>query len=261
MSNEVQHDQLPSIEEVKTSASINAPTKSMFWWKFLSASLLLMTIALSVAVGILSNRNIFIGTQRMEGVIRKSVVEKGIVTSTSEYQFQSRSPQKRALDMVMKESNLPKELVLQHYALWCFYFSTEHVLTKVTNDVYGVGTVPHWKDSWLNDGVDPCLWNGVRCKSGGIVVELNLASSQITGMIPKELKLLDSLTKLDISDNPGLGEGGIPVWFKEMDSLDFLDLRECTFSGDMPNDLCDSTAFLYADCEGTNFRCSCCNLC
>lgn len=278
---ETQHEdnQLPDVEELKTNLAVeNASSliaeRSLFRSRMLLILLLLTTITLSVVVGVVSskktkckepNRSIILdaslGAPEMEIVIRNVVAQKGIVNKASDYQIKPRSVQDFALNMVMKESKLTQELVIQHYALWCFYFATEHVRTTTTDNVFGLGTVPHWKDSWTNDGSDPCLWNGVRCKSSGFVAELNLASSQITGTLPIELQLLDSLTTLDLNDNPGLGNGDVPTWLKNMKLLDFIDVRKCSFSGTVKTELCDSTNFFYADCTGEDFSCSCCNLC
>mmetsp|Transcript_17347 Transcript_17347/g.16816 ORF Transcript_17347/g.16816 Transcript_17347/m.16816 type:complete len:293 (-) Transcript_17347:595-1473(-) len=292
MIDDVQHDQLPSPEEVKTDLSAYSyqNQRSLFRYKIISSLLLMTTVILSIALGVISNKNHgsanvetldsskiedvktldpsiiedvkTLDPSKMEDVIRDAILNKGIAASTaSGYQFNPRSVQRRALNMVMKENSLTVQLVIQRYALWCLYFATEHVGTSVTDAVFGFGTVPHWLDGWTNDGPDPCLWHGVRCKSDGIVVELNLGLSSITGILPAELKLLDSLSTLDLHDNFGLGEGGVPSWLKDFDSLKLIDLRGCSFSGNVAEELCDSIDFLYADCSGINFNCSCCNTC
>merc|ERR1712087_388649 len=123
--------------------------------------------------------------------------------------------------------------------------------------IYGKGTVPSWKDSWLNDGPDPCLWYGIRCQSNGLVVELNLPNSFLTGAVPKEILLLNHLTKLDLAQNRGLGFGGIELWWMDMDSLEFMDLRETSFMDPVPSEICSSIDKVYAECS----VCSCCNRC
>lgn len=270
--NDMQHDQLPSVEEVKTNildAKSPSPLKMLgksIFLKIVVSTLIVATIvSLSVAIIVLQNKDCrseaILDASGMEGVIRNAVAQKGIVggTSSADYPFSDRSIQQRALSKVMKETTLTKEMSIQRYALWTFFFATEHVGTPVTNKIFGLGTVPTWKDSWTNDGADPCLWNGVRCNSTGTVIELNLSDSRITGTLPPELKLLDSLTRLDLSKNIGLGHGGVPIWLKDMASLQFIDLRGCTFSdnGAAPIEVCGSTRFFYAECP----ICSCCNLC
>lgn len=268
--NDTQHDQLPSVEEVKTNilASKSTSPLKMFrkpiFLKMVTTTLILATIiSLSVAILVVQkdcrSEAKLVDASEMEGLIRNAVVQKGIVSGTgsTNYLFSDRSIQQRALSKIMKESTLTEEMAIQRYALWTFFYATEHVGTPVTSRIYGIGTVPTWKDSWTNDGPDPCLWYGVRCNSFGTVVELNLSDSRITGMLPPELKLLDSLTTLDLSENIGLGHGGVPIWLKEMDSLQFIDLRGCSFTDNAPLEVCESTKSFYAECP----ICSCCNLC
>jgi len=288
---DMQHDQLPSVEEVKTRIAVTSPSQQKkfgnktIFLKIVASTLIVTTIlSLSVVILVLQNKDCrpeviptldapdkdcqsdaseaseaILDASGMQGVIRDAVVQKGIVKSTrsTDYPFSDRSIQQRALSKVMKETTLTREMTIQRYALWTFFFATEHVGTPVTNQVFGLGTVPTWKDSWMNDGPDPCLWYGVRCNSFGVVVELNLSDSGITGMLPRELTLLDSLTNLDLSKNIGLGHGGVPIWLKDMDSLQLIDFRSCTFSDNAPLEVCESTRFFYAEC----LICSCCNLC
>lgn len=312
---EMKHDQLPSVEEVKNSVSfeeierkgsgsvsknvkMHLLSKARSLKKEMIAIIFLAStvFGLAITVGVLaSNRqqncpyssspgqqsgqgqdyrdeedqyppgqvpysppqDQFVKPVEMQSIISYAMEKKGIVRTSSEYKFEEATPQMRALLKVMEETVLTKPMAIQRYALWAFYYATEKVGTPVTEEVFGYGTVPRWADSWYNDGPDPCLWYGIRCNSDGAVVELNLDESHITGVIPVELRLLDSLTKLSLGDNRGLGYGGVPLWLKDMDSLQFIDLRGCSFSGEVPLELCDSTASMYAECSS----CSCCNRC
>merc|ERR1711933_390173 len=148
------------------------------------------------------------------------------------------SYQSRALN-VMSEFGIieghRREKLAQRYALLCLYFSTNRVRTDVTDAQSGYGTTPGWKsiEPWSRVfGDDECSWYGIACDRRGLVTRIELENHLLTGVIPLELKLLDvPLTVVDFSDNRGLGQGGFPQVFLEIDSLQSLGLSGCSFEG------------------------------
>jgi len=242
---------LPNVEEAKLELHIaNQSSKAPYCSNrilkgsnihiALSILLGISVVALSVLLAV--NRRDFgdeieISGNGIEKAILKAVERQNIVPTISDYEFKPRSIQYRALQQVNKKTNLSKKLVVQLYALWCFYLATEHVQTSITDEQFGFGTVPHWTDGWTNDGPDMCLWYGVRCNSKGLVTELILSDNALSGALPIELKLLSSLGKMNLSDNLGLGVGGMPAWLGDFPSLQLIDLTGCNYSGEIPTDI------------------------
>ena len=75
-----------------------------------------------------------------------------------------------------------------------------------------------WKLVWEND---ECVWYGIACNTEGLVVRIELTDHLLTGYIPMELKLLKNgpVSIIDFSGNRGLGQGGFPRVFSELDCL------------------------------------------
>jgi len=255
-----EHDQLPHPEEIKDQISKRRPIlfRKEIIHRFVFFFLVVGTIigAVSLPLAIIARQGAgsaaYINPNEMESVILQAVLRQEIATTATEYTFPPRSIQQRALNLVKKEEQLSEELTIQLYSIWCFYLATEHVQTDLTDEIYGLGTVPAWFDSWTNDGPDACLFFGVRCNSKGIVTELNMSSNGLSGALPQELTLLSSLRKLELRDNYGLGQGGVPSWLEDFPFIELIDLRGCNYSGKIPDELCveqmsDYMNF-YADC-------------
>mmetsp|Transcript_16759 Transcript_16759/g.38921 ORF Transcript_16759/g.38921 Transcript_16759/m.38921 type:complete len:378 (-) Transcript_16759:160-1293(-) len=160
-------------------------------------------------------------------------------------------------------SDYSDQKLAQRYALLCLYFSTYSVRTSVTDTRYGYGTTPKWhvlspwKFMWKED---ECAWYGIACDTDGLVLRIELANHLLTGHIPDELALLDGgpINELDFSGNPGLGDGGFPVVFTKFDSLAAIGLDGCSFEGNVPEEMCNSSTKIFIGCGLT---CSCCEEC
>ncbi|KAH7298037.1 hypothetical protein KP509_25G024600 [Ceratopteris richardii] len=85
--------------------------------------------------------------------------------------------------------------------------------------------------SW--GGNNPCLsWIGIVCDSKGNVVIINLASSNLSGVINPNISQLASLTTLKLNDNHLVGT--IPVTLVRLTSLRSLDVSNNNMTGPLP---------------------------
>ena len=107
------------------------------------------------------------------------------------------SYQSKALNWVASNSQGQEDdVILQRYALACFYYATNAIDT-----IYSPNP-PGWTDStdWLSDKPE-CEWLGVQC-SLFQVTGLSLPGNGLTGKIPMEMVLLKgTLLNLDLSEN------------------------------------------------------------
>ena len=138
--------------------------------------------------------------------------------------YQSKALRVLTSNGVSSEYDKNDQKLAQRYALLCLYYATNRVRTSVTDARYGYGTTPKWhvlspwKFMWEED---ECEWYGIACDTDGLVLRIELANHLLTGRIPDELALLSGgpIKEFDFSDNPGLGEGGLPEVFTKFDSL------------------------------------------
>lgn len=74
---------------------------------------------------------------------------------------------------------------------------------KILEDLYAATDGPNWtnRENWLTHP-DICVWNGVVCKDGLEIEELNLGSNNLKGRIPKEIFELFGLRYLKLYSNP-----------------------------------------------------------
>ena len=156
--------------------------------------------------------------------------------------------QNRALDYVAG-SELFEELTadqnVERYAVVVFYLSTfrqPHLLNQ---------NLQPWQRNrnWLAN-TEICLWEGIECNANEAVVGIVLPENRMSGTLPFELSLLDSLSKLDLTSNliymdennhglwsmlPGLrellmddnfviSETGIPEEFADLSSIEKISL-------------------------------------
>lgn len=110
-----------------------------------------------------------------------------------------------------------QEGLVQRYVLAVLFFATSQVVRNGDTIV-----VEEWDSTnWMSkDGI--CIWEGVACPSiiidgrlenryddNTAVVSLNLASSELKGSIPSELRALENLEVLDLGHN--VLRGSIPT--------------------------------------------------
>ncbi|KAF3553875.1 hypothetical protein F2Q69_00017871 [Brassica cretica] len=88
----------------------------------------------------------------------------------------------------------------------------------------------HWSES----DQTPCHWSGVACTNGR-VTSLNLFGKSLSGYIPSELGLLDSLNRLDLAHNNF--SKPVPVRLFEPTNLRYIDLSHNSLSGPIPDQI------------------------
>ncbi|KAL9146218.1 hypothetical protein ABFS82_13G095800 [Erythranthe guttata] len=88
--------------------------------------------------------------------------------------------------------------------------------------------------NWNADDCDPCMWSGVECLDGQVVM-LNLSGLYLEGVLAPELGNLAHLKFLDLSKNHLFGT--IPPQFGQLRALEVLDLRDNSLSGTVPSEL------------------------
>ncbi|XP_039022865.1 receptor protein kinase-like protein ZAR1 [Hibiscus syriacus] len=85
--------------------------------------------------------------------------------------------------------------------------------------------------SWSQSDSTPCHWPGIACTHGR-VTSIFLPGKGLTGYIPSELGLLDSLTRLSLSQNNF--SKPIPYHLFNATNLIYIDLSHNSFSGSVP---------------------------
>eukprot|EP00542_Grammatophora_oceanica_P010492 CAMPEP_0194035652 /NCGR_PEP_ID=MMETSP0009_2-20130614/8061_1 /TAXON_ID=210454 /ORGANISM="Grammatophora oceanica, Strain CCMP 410" /LENGTH=179 /DNA_ID=CAMNT_0038677091 /DNA_START=129 /DNA_END=665 /DNA_ORIENTATION=+ len=139
----------------------------------------------------------------------------------------STSPQRRALDWMLGDSyslalKNDDDRIVQRFALAVLYYAT-----MVEN-----------RASWLLSSTE-CGWGkfyDVTC-TNDVVGRLQLVRSRLSGTIPGEIGLLNSLTELNLRNNNL--EGTIPTEIGFLSSLLglYLDLGNANLSGRVPTEL------------------------
>ncbi|GMJ02322.1 hypothetical protein like AT3G57830 [Hibiscus trionum] len=86
-------------------------------------------------------------------------------------------------------------------------------------------------NSWSESDSTPCYWPGIACTHRR-VTSIFLPGKGLTGYIPSELGLLDSLTRLSLSQNNF--SKPIPYHLFNATNLNFIDLSHNSFSGSVP---------------------------
>ncbi|KAH0912324.1 hypothetical protein HID58_035645 [Brassica napus] len=85
--------------------------------------------------------------------------------------------------------------------------------------------------SWSESDQTPCHWPGITCTRGR-VTSLTLSGRRLSGYIPSELGLLDSLTRLELSRN-NFSEP-VPTRLFNAVNLRYIDLSHNSISGPVP---------------------------
>ncbi|KAL0896527.1 hypothetical protein Bca101_080488 [Brassica carinata] len=88
----------------------------------------------------------------------------------------------------------------------------------------------HWSES----DITPCHWSGIVCTNGR-VTSLDLFGKSLSGYIPSELGLLDSLNRLDLAHNNF--SKPVPVRLFEPTNLRYIDLSHNSLSGPIPDQI------------------------
>lgn len=89
-------------------------------------------------------------------------------------------------------------------------------------------------DSWSESDSTPCYWSGIHCIRNR-VNSLYLPNKNLTGYMPSELGLLNSLTRISLASNNF--SKPIPANLFNATNLVYLDLAHNSFSGPIPDQI------------------------
>lgn len=165
--------------------------------------------------------------------------------------------------------------VLVSVLLCYFIFVTQSAtidqasLAKLLLKLKGEGS-----SSWNTSNPDPCNWDGVNCDSNDDVTGLSLSSFHLSGIIALEIGLLQSLVKLDASNNTLTGSipaelsnctalstvnltlnrlsGKIPASLGKLQKLEVLDLSHNSLEGAIPKEFGNLTSLQKLNLEFNN---------
>ncbi|KAK3042126.1 hypothetical protein RJ639_001828 [Escallonia herrerae] len=101
---------------------------------------------------------------------------------------------------------------------------------RVVSDPFGA--LSNWNDDV--GVIDPCLWHGIECSEGNVVV-LNLKDLCLGGTLAPDLRNLLHMKSIILRNNSFCGI--IPEEIGELEELEVLDLGCNNFSGPLPSDL------------------------
>ncbi|XP_065854876.1 receptor protein kinase-like protein ZAR1 [Euphorbia lathyris] len=105
--------------------------------------------------------------------------------------------------------------------------------------------------SWSDSDSTPCHWLGVICVNHR-VVSLFLPNRTLTGYLPSELGLLDSLTRLTLSHNNF--SKPIPSHLFKSTALRFLDLSHNSLSGPIPPQITSLQSLTHLDLSSNSIN-------
>mmetsp|Transcript_17804 Transcript_17804/g.27244 ORF Transcript_17804/g.27244 Transcript_17804/m.27244 type:complete len:308 (-) Transcript_17804:171-1094(-) len=100
------------------------------------------------------------------------------------------TPQNKALQWLsyINVNRITQDQLVQRYAMAVFYYSTYAFVTAYSDATYV------WKNKsrWVS-GSHVCEWFGVRCTADLVVTEIVLPGNQLSGKLPREMRLLSKL--------------------------------------------------------------------
>ncbi|KAG6434564.1 hypothetical protein SASPL_106202 [Salvia splendens] len=96
-----------------------------------------------------------------------------------------------------------------------------------------------------------CSWSGVQCSLNGAVVELNLSHMNLSGRVPDEIQLLQSLTSLNLSSNAFACP--LPLSLANLTALEAIDLSQNYFTDQFPSGLGSAPGLVSVNASGNNF--------
>ena len=133
--------------------------------------------------------------------------------------------------------------VAQRYGLALFYFATngDEWLTCTRDGSKSCGGEP------FLSGVHECKWGGITCGLANRVLNINLGSNNLQGVIPNEIKVFQNLTEFDADENSLVGT--IPSSFGQLPNMNFLDLDSNSLVGPIPEELYDLTSLISLDLD------------
>jgi hypothetical protein len=133
------------------------------------------------------------------------------------------SAQHKAACWILIKDKKNKSKVEQRYALAVLYHMTQG------------DTKWNERNHWLSPKSE-CKWLGVSCNWRGTIVGLDLGFNNLTGLFPRELKLLNKLKDVDLHGNELQGvlpNGVLEAWT----SVEYLRLHMNGFFGQLPREI------------------------
>jgi len=291
----VEHDQLPSLEQVKTSHRIaqdhqqgRATGTSQVWDRTTTCALTGVLVSMLLVFfltffmvpllqgddgddDVMDNINtINVDAPPPNTIQHYHPIEQALRDNIALQQGQEfvnvNSYQSKSLAFLLSQANVYElystARLRQVYALACLYFATNNHHNNEQSSWRSYYTQSS-QDAWVQ-ATEECDWPGVTCTHQQ-VTRLDLALAGMQGSLPLELQLLQSsLTELLLDDNPGL-TGSIPDFLGYME-LAYLTLTDCGFTGSMPGSICNyhqsNSAFNFLiDCDKIFCQPTCCEDC
>jgi hypothetical protein len=155
-----------------------------------------------------------------------------------------KSAQSQSLQWLFESSNFqewPLDRQVQRYAMATVYYATGG---------------PSWSnagDNWLTNESE-CTWvqgsEGNFCGEKGKLLFLKQRNTNLNGMIPDDIRLLSSLTVIDLSNNNLSGR--VPSELGSLTSLMYLSLSVNSFTGITPLEIGSLSKLTYLDLSGTS---------
>jgi hypothetical protein len=119
-----------------------------------------------------------------------------------------------------------KTHVSQRYALAVLYYMTQG------------DTKWNERTNWLSPNKSECSWMGIQCNMWGTIVGVDLGFNNLTGLFPRELKLLTQLRDVDLHGNEIQGvipNSVLQAWTKVV----YLRLHMNGLFGQLPREIGD----------------------
>lgn len=173
------------------------------------------------------------------------VIIEAIYVEAEDFPFNfSDSPENMALVWLTEADNLhlcPESLNLeQRFFLAAMYF-------HLNGETWANCTVQECSGFPFLSAVSECSWDGIVCTNGGRVKEIHLNGRNVTGVLPEEIGLLDSLEVIAMDDNGLMGP--IPKSLGSLSKLSVVDLDNNALTGPIPDTLFNASMIKVIDLD------------
>ncbi|XP_074580768.1 uncharacterized protein LOC141837225 [Curcuma longa] len=148
-------------------------------------------------------------------------------------------------------------VILNKIILWIHVFLISNTTIAHADDrKILLNLKDHWSStsalgSW-NTSSPHCQWPGIQCDNGGFVTAITIPNIHINQSVPPFICDLKSLSHLDLSYNDIAT--GFPTGLYNCSNLQYLDLSQNYFVGEIPDDIDKLSSHLtYLDLSANNF--------